>query len=409
LSRQADFPWPLDGDLLALLVWNSLADLPGLVGTDLLGTSGADFAWNCSTLLGRERMALLLTLNPAILLGQLLAVLLVNAHLLGHIMTDLFVLGTAVFPWNVSASLPWLISANLMRHLAADFLGLVVADGLVVNGGADWFSLIFLGQLLLDLFHQLLLDVTLGDPVLVQLVDELVKLALDLAPCLGVEANDLLTEISELSVVFSSQLVIDLFERVAQLLVDLIDLVTDLGLEETDLVQQLVLQRLVLGDLDVDLRFFVQDWSGQGKWDLATDLFGGSGAFLGVFSAADALVGHGALPVLQSGADGAWRSLALTLTNGLAFGLVHAVILPHKVAIWNRQHLALVLQFITAALLVPDAAVPLLNGLTRPEGLDGTLITVNSLALLLPNVVVNGVASLGILVLLVLEKLETGS
>jgi len=454
LGGQADFPWPLDGDFLALLVRNNLADLPGFVSADLLGTSGAGFAGDSGALLGRERMALLLTLDSAVLLGQVLAVLLVDANLLVHIVTELFILGTALFPRNGLASLPGLVGANLVRHLAADFLGLVVADSLVVAAGNSKVlvllgklfldlvrNLVLLGQLFLDLVGELLLEMTLGDSVfaqlagsLVQLVGDLganlVELVNDLIANLGVEVDEFLSEFGELATVLAVQLVVDflellyqfgigLVELVGDLILDLDNLVFELRLEETDLVQQLVLQRLLLelGHLvrltDVDR--LVVDGARQRKWDvdlnLATDLLGGSGAFLGVFGAADTLVGHCALPVLQSGADLAWRSLALPLANGRTFRLVHAVLLPNQVAVRNRKHGALFSNLQTAAFFVPDGALALINGLTRPEGVGGALIAIHGLALLLPNVVVDGFASLQILVLLGLfvEELETGS
>jgi len=180
-SWQADFSWPLDSDLFALLVGDGLAHFFGFVGTDFLGASGARLTWNDGTLLGRERMALLLMPDAAILLWVLLADLLVNADLLGDVIADLFVLIAALFPGNVLASLGRFVGANFMRDITANFLGLVDANSFVMDGGRWGKVVLFLlgklfvnlGKLLINLGVKLLLLVFNLGKLLVKLFDNL--------------------------------------------------------------------------------------------------------------------------------------------------------------------------------------------------------------------------------------------
>jgi len=354
-NRQANFSWTLDSQLLALLVRDSLANLTGLVGADLLWTSGAGFARNDGTLLSWERVALLFLLDSAVLLGILLAVLLVGTNLLGHIVAHLFVLVMALFPWHVLASLGWFISAHLMRDLLANFGRLVDTDSLVVNDRSVNLLDLLSKQLFLlvtDLLKELLLDGTLGDLVLLfgHLVRQLANLFSQLGTNLSVEVDKLLSVLGNLSMILAVKLRLQLFDLggeftvdlgnfVRNLILDLVQLVTNLALDLTDLLQELVLQRLALPDR---LRGFVDgdrcNGLGQRNWDLTTNLLGGSGTLLGVFGTADTFVSDGTSPVLVGSADLARISLALTLVNGLALWLVLAELLPNHVAVGNGEH-----------------------------------------------------------------------
>jgi len=149
--------WALDNNLFALLVGDSLANLTGFVGTDFLWTSGARFTGNNGTLLGWEWMTLLFLSDPAILFGILFAVFLINAHLVGNIMANLFVLIATLFPWNILASLGRFISAHLMRNFTANFGWFVDADSLVVDGGSMVDLLALLSEFLINLGDQLFL------------------------------------------------------------------------------------------------------------------------------------------------------------------------------------------------------------------------------------------------------------
>jgi len=354
-NRQANFSWTLDGQLLALLVGDSLADFTGFVGAYLLWTSGAGFARDDGTLLGWERVALLFLLDSTILLGILLAVLLIGANLFGHIVANLFVLVMALFPWHVLASLSWFIGAHLMRNLLANFGRLVDADSLVVNDR----SVNLLGLLSKQLFllvanflEKLLLDGTLGDLVLLfgHLVRQLANLFSQLGTNFSVEVDNLLSVLGNLSVILAvklrlelidlgGQFTVDLVDLMRNLFLDLVQLVADLALDLADLLQELVLQRLALPDR---LRGFVNgdrcDRLGKRDRNLATNLFGRSGTLLGVFGTADTFVSDGTSPVLVGSADLARISLALTLVNGLALWLVLAELLPNHVAVGNGEH-----------------------------------------------------------------------
>jgi len=354
-NRQANFSWTLDSQLLALLVRDSLANFTRFVGADLLWPGGARFARNDGTLLGWEWVTLLFLLDSAILLGVLLAILLVGANLLGHIIANLFVLVMALFPWHVLASLGWFISAHLVRDIAANFGRLVDADSLVVNGrSVDLFGL--LGEqlflLLTDLLEELLLDGTLRDLVLLfgHLIRQLANLISQLGTHLGVEVDNLLAVLGNLSVILTVKLgfqlvdlggefAVDLMNLVRNLILDLVQLVADLALDLADLLQELVLQRLALPD---GFRRLVDsdrcDGLGQRNWNLTTNLLGGSGALLGVFGTADTFVGDGTSPILVGGADLARISFALTLMDSLTLWLVLAELFPNHVAIRNGEH-----------------------------------------------------------------------
>jgi len=259
-----------------------------------------------------------------------------------------------------------------------------------------------------------------------QLLRQLVNLATQFRTDLGVEINQLLSVLGNLAVILAvelrielanlgGQFAVDLFNLVHNLVLGLVQLVAKLALDETDLFQELFLQRLALPDDGLD--GIVVGNGGGGKrlskrnWNVAADFFGGGGTFLGILCAADTFVGNCTPSVLVSRADLAGMSLALSLANGLALWLVLAKLLPDHVAVRNREDGALVFQGQTTTLLILHAAFTLLDGGARPEVLGGTLIAVDSFALLLPNVVVNSVASFGNLssILLVLKKLETGS
>jgi len=269
LLRQANFTWTLDGDLLTLLVWDNGADLPGLVNANLLGVGGADFTWNGGTLLGREWMTFLLLVDATVLLGEILAVFLVDANLTWNVTANLLLKIIALLPWDGDASLPWFVVADLMWDVDAVLLGNLFANLSVL----DLFDSDDGGGVGLGLLSLLLL----------QFPELLVQLIIDFG-------NDSLLLVGRFG-----QLVLQFNNLAADLVLD-----GPLVLLTAELAAKLGQRQLLFVD-DSRSRFPAHRL--KRDWNLTTDLLKTSFTLPGVFSAADAFVGDGALLVLQSAAN----------------------------------------------------------------------------------------------------------